>query len=155
LDNSKRNDPTILEKDVRALFGVEIMLFTTTTIPPQIHQYFTEKMLSLPTPKMRDDSATLRRVYFWIKTKLMKKCVKYPEWKKECEQLEKQFVELYERTLAKEKELETEKGHKTQEPFYWITVANRSNQAIFRGLQRNSNQISLELWRNNEVSAVF
>jgi hypothetical protein len=128
---------------------------TVSSIPLSIHQYFSSKMLSLPCPKLRDDSETLRRVYLWIKTKLMKKCAKYPEWKRECEQLEKQFLELYERALAKEKDLEAKEGYKTQESFYWITISDRRSDNIFRRLKLESYKIPFELWRNNEISSAF
>jgi hypothetical protein len=82
----------------------------------------------------------------------MKKCAKYPEWKRECEQLEKQFLELYERALAKEKDLEAEEGYKTQEPFYYIRLPDKCSDEILTGLRYNKFKISNELWETDDIS---
>ena len=115
----------------------------TTTLPPAIIQHFSAKLLSVPCPKFNEDSKDLWIIYQYIKTKLLKKTKKFPQWEKECLALEKQFMELYERALAKEKEHAEKKTHFTQESFYRFADIDRANGKILTGLKFRSKGWSL------------
>jgi len=119
------------------------MLTITSIIPPQITQYFDSKLLSTPVPNFNDSSQDLWLIYQYIKTKLLKKTKKYPQWEKECLALEKQFMELYERALAKEKEHTEKKTHYTQGSFYRFRSLNKTDDRIFTGLKYRSRRWSL------------
>lgn len=106
-------------------------------VPPKIIQYFNSLLLSTPA-KLRDDSQTLWMVYTYIKNKIMKKSKHDPKWVAKCQKLEQEFLELYERAKAKEKDAEGKTKNKTQEPFYRIISFDRGNRDVFKGLRRKS-----------------
>jgi hypothetical protein len=112
-------------------------------LPPQIIQRFSSLLLSMPVPKMRDDSETLWNMYSYIKDKLVKKTAKHPEWENKCKKLEKLFLELYERTLAKEKDLKEKKTHHTQQPFYRFRDPDQNKRRLFTGLKCRSRGFKL------------
>ncbi len=109
------------------------MITSTCFLPPLIMQSFNSTLLSTPFPG--DNLQRLWRIYLYINKKLMQKSHHDPIWKKKCEQLEKEFLELYERTKTKEENIETKTKNKTKEPFYFIEIPNRSHQNIFEGLR--------------------
>ncbi len=98
---------------------------------PEIDMKFSKDILSRPTPKLREDSDTLWKSWLYIES-LWKKLDNQPVKRAKCEELKKQFMELYERAKAKEKERETEKTHPTQIPFYFIGSIGEKDEEAFR-----------------------
>jgi hypothetical protein len=108
-------------------------MITTTSPPPMITQHFSSSLLSIPIPG--DNLERLWRIYSYIKKKLIHKSFHDTIWKQECNQLEQEFLELYERTQIKEKDTKTKTKNKTKEPFYRFKITNRSHENIFDGLR--------------------
>lgn len=107
---------------------------TTCSIPPPILQCFNACLLSTPAPLLRESSKDLWRVYQYIVNKLQKKCKNLPKKKALFEQLQREFLELYERIKEKEKDLKTDTKHPTQRYFYHFSSPNRNDEKVFRGL---------------------
>ena len=105
------------------------MITTITNIPPLILQYYDRKLLSYPG-KLSDDSSKLDHVYQYIKYKIDKKPVGNKVY-----QLEQEYLELYERIKAKEKDIEGKTEYHTQRPFYYFGRSNRKGQDIFKRLR--------------------
>lgn len=107
---------------------------TSYVIPPRILQYFNSALLSMPTVLLRDSSKDLWAIYQYTVKKLIKKVNNLPQKKAICEQLEKEFLELYELIKEKEEELKTKTEHRTQRPFYRFNGSSRNGERIFRRL---------------------
>ena len=79
-------------------------IITITAHPPQVKQFYDSTLLSKPTSKFYDESELLWRVYTYIKLKLSKKSKYHPNSEIKYNQLEREFLELYERAKTKEKD---------------------------------------------------
>lgn len=110
------------------------MTLITSIIPPQVVQHFSNILLSVPITKFGDDSERLKRIYLYIKYKLSKKC-KDEIRKNKFKILEDQYLELYERAKAKEKELEEKNKNLLKEPFYYIEISDLRYKKIYRRLR--------------------
>lgn len=108
---------------------------TSTTLPPFILQKFSRSLLSIPCPKFRDHPETLICIYRYIEKKLRKKTLKNEKRNNKYIGLSIEFMELYERAKAKEKELEKETKHITQQPFYFFGGPDKRYQNIFKRLR--------------------
>jgi len=115
-----------------------------------IQQYYDAKLLSGPAPKLRDTCTDLWTVYLWIKTQLMKKAENNPIRLKKLLELENQFLELYERAKAKEKEREEQKDHCTQGPFYRFKETGRNYRYVFRRLRSRSSLFRYSTHRKDD-----
>ena len=120
--------------------------------PPDIRQYFNKAMLTTPCPKFRESCETLWKIYQRLK-KDWRKVERIPSMLEKCLKLEKEFLEIYERALAKEKECEGKKDHATQAFFYYIERIDREGEEAFRFAKfrpkRRSNP--KEYWQNDAV----
>ena len=114
-----------------------MITITTNTIPPEIIQYFNSKLLCYPMPK-GDCCERLWRIYQWIISHLRPKDLINAKRKKKIDDLIEEFLELYERTKAKEEEREREETHFTQGLFYHIEFINRSHKDLFDGLTKRT-----------------
>jgi hypothetical protein len=108
---------------------------TVKSIPPQILQYFSSTLLSSPYSKFRDWSEDIWKVYLYVKEKLIPKCKNNPIRLKKTLELEKQFLELYERAKVKEKANEGKNQAKTEQFGYSFREFDRYNQRIFGRLR--------------------
>lgn len=101
----------------------------TTNMPPMIMQSFDRQLLSRPC-KLNDNGSNLDRVYQYIKRKIDKKPIGNKVY-----ELEEEFLEIYERIKAKEKDIEGKTGYKVQRPFYRFEKSNRKGQDVFERLR--------------------
>jgi hypothetical protein len=124
---------------------------TIKVLPPQIKQFFDKNLLSKDSPEFRDSCKVIWRVYLYIKNRLRKKVDNDPIRLNKYLELEKQFLELYERTKAKEEERKIEEGHHTQEPFYYFRKTNGNYQWLFDRLKCESQKFKLPFFRNNAI----
>lgn len=106
-------------------------MYVVTNEAPPIRMSFDPNLLSTAILKLNEDSETLYRIYQILKKKLMKRAERNPKQKKACEELEKDFLELYERAKAKEKDAEAAPKNVTQRSFYRIAGAKKNDRAIF------------------------
>lgn len=93
---------------------------------PQIKQWFDKSLLSTPFLSFCDDSKTLYRIYKYIRS-----CLRDRHNKKKFEELEKEFLELYERSKIKENELEEKTGSSSKEPLYLFRETNKRKPRLF------------------------
>lgn len=98
---------------------------------PAIIGNFDKLLLSTPIPHFSDSCIDLFEMYEWITKKLKKKICKDPERLKKYIQLEKEFMDIYERAKVKEEKLEEEKVHFTQKPFYRFRCSEKDVQLLF------------------------
>ena len=97
------------------------MIETIACVAPIIRQLFDRALLSHPAPKLRDSLLTFDRM--WAQAlKLWYKLDANPQRKARCDKLKEEILELYERAKIKEEECESQKGHKTQEFGYHVSV---------------------------------
>ena len=100
---------------------------------PEIKTYFDKDLLSIKFT-LGDCLEKLDEIYKNIKAeaeKFRKHPSEYIRWKK----LEKQYLELYERTKAKKEKQEGKAKNRTQRPFYYITMPNRRGERLLFGLR--------------------
>lgn len=114
------------------------MISCIHNLHPEIRQYFDRKLLSKPCPKLYDDSSFLWSIYQYIVLKLKKKCNNHPNRLTHFQKLEYQFLELYERAKAKEKELKEETGYAGKGPFYFISETSECHPYLFARLRGKS-----------------
>lgn len=126
---------------------------TKVNLPPEIIERFSEILLEC-TPVYRDTSQILEKIYFYITKRLMKKSNYNPKWRAECEKLEEEFIELYERAKIKEKDAKTKEKNKTQEPMYRITFPNSSHGAIFDYFRYASYRTANEFRKNISIQEI-
>jgi len=101
-----------------------------TVIPPKILEYYSHILLNNPI-KFRDDLEKIWNMYLYVKKILYKKVKN----KIKLEELDKEFLEIYERAKKKEKDINTKTENKTKMPFYFITMPNKGDQNIFDRLR--------------------
>lgn len=126
-------------------------IITITSLPPQVKQFYDSILLSKPTSKFYDDSELLWRVYTYIKLKLSKKSKYHPNSEIKYNQLEKEFLELYERAKTKEKDYERETGNQGQKFFYYIIITDRSHSKIFERLRSRSYSVYMHSKKSYEI----
>jgi hypothetical protein len=103
------------------------MITTTSHLPPLIKESFSKPLLCFPRIKFNEDEEDLYRWYKFIKKKIKNENQK---------ELEKKFLEIYAQI---EKEIHESKiRNETQEPFYRITLFNRSRGKILEGIKRKA-----------------
>lgn len=104
----------------------------TYSLAPDITIFFDKGLLSEPC---FDGLKRFWNIYQYIKKKLIPKAKNNVNWKEKVDQLERYFLELYERAQAKEKDNEGKKRNKTQEPLYRISFPNKRDDYIFGRLR--------------------
>jgi hypothetical protein len=127
-------------------------MITTTTFPPKLSMNFDSNLLSRPTPKFRDDSETILRMFLWLMKKMEKKCQNPNSRHDKFYQIQEEFLELYGRIEKKEKELETASEDFKKRSFYYFPSVNRNLRNVYEGLRKGSWNIrSYEVaqFRNN------
>lgn len=109
------------------------MNFITTTsfLPPPILQNFDVGLLSMPAPKFYDDAETLYLVYQYIKRKLQKKTYRCAIRDMKFIELEREFLDLHERTTSKEKEFKEKTGKSFHGPFDYLEYTGRHYKKVF------------------------
>lgn len=106
-----------------------------STIAPEVVQVFEKHLLQRTDPFKPDDCDLLWKIYLYVKEKYLKKC-NTPRRIEKFHELEKQFLEVYECTKEKEKNIERASDHITKMPIYGIYCINQRDQAIFWRLRR-------------------
>lgn len=124
------------------------MITNISTIPPKIRQYFDQKMLSKPMPKMLEGCHTLWELFLYINSNLMHRSEGQVKREK-CLALIADFLELYERAKTKEKELEKEETHHTQRPFYCIKSIGKKDERLLTRLTWRSLTKKLSVLRGH------
>ncbi len=104
-------------------------------LPPAVAQNYEAVLLCAPRPDFRDSSRTLERIKKYIIEKLLYRAGSNPIRKALCENLLKEFEELYERAKVKEKELKEKANHFTQRSFYSFKSVGRKDEEFFRRLK--------------------
>lgn len=107
---------------------------TKYTMPPQVVQFFSKILLSQPCPKLRDNLQALWEIWLYIESKTVKNAGNLAR-KERLGLLKSQLMDLYVRTLAKEKNIEEKTKTKAQQPFYYITMPDKRSDSIFCGLR--------------------
>lgn len=108
------------------------MIETTISLPPPILQYLSKTLLYIPTAKFCDDCETLDKIYTWLKKELGYK------FNSKCFELEKEFLELYGRTITKEKELKEKTGRPIFRPLYYFKGPNRNYKTVLGRVRRRA-----------------
>ncbi len=108
---------------------------TIKALPPELIHYFNYKLLSIPYPKFCDDSQVLWEIFQYINETMKKSYEWNPNRHNKYLELRKVFVELYERTEIKEKELEEKTGHANKAPFTFFTMPDKRCQRLFGHLR--------------------
>lgn len=101
----------------------------TSIIPPKIIQAFSSKLLSTPSPELKDTPGQFLKVIEFIELKLKKKSI----YGNRTEKYEKEFNEA-KRLLTQLQEKENslpEKKSKAQQSFYYVNLAKRSDNNLF------------------------
>lgn len=98
-------------------------------------------MLLTPPVFFGDNLEKFNSIYKYIKS-LSEKYRKYPEIYSKWEKLEKEYLDLYERTKAKEKNLQEKTENRPKKPFYFTRMPNRRCKRIFSRLRHKSTRIS-------------
>ena len=75
------------------------------------------------------------RIYLYIEKRLLPKARNQPKKRQKCEELKREFMELYERAKKKEENPETEKKNQTKRPFYRIKCPDGRSKTIFDRLR--------------------
>lgn len=112
-----------------------------TEICPSICQQFDSLLLSYPYSKCKDSSEDLWRIYQYLKKRTDWKVRNLPEKKKKCENILREFLEIYEQIQKKEKELEGKTEHHTQRPFYFFRSIGAKGESAFRISQWRSRSL--------------
>lgn len=116
---------------------------------PKIQIKFDKRLLSSPMPKFNEED--LFNIYLYIKAKLWYKHHKCPSKKIKCQNLEKLFLNLYERIKKKKDKSEKEKKNKTEMPFYHIRLPRQSDGNLFRRLRSISTRYANPHWTQNKI----
>lgn len=131
---------------------------TINSLPPEIVQHFQATLLSTPTFEFRETSKDVKEFFEYAKSILEKKTRsgRNEIKKRKCQALIKEFGPLYEAIKKKEKELETEKNHVTQMPFYSIGFVDRKNEEVFSRtrFKRKIHAIHSRSRANHEIQEV-
>lgn len=108
----------------------------TTIIPPQIRQHYDNILLS-GTYKLSDDLSDLEKFYEYCKSLYFKKAKSgnIPTKQRKCFEIIDEYLELYERVKAKEKERKEQTSHFTQRPFYRFPMLDKKNERIYGRLR--------------------
>jgi hypothetical protein len=107
---------------------------TTITFPPEFVQ-FMDKMLSLPPPKLCDDSETIHKIYNYIERKLSKKALYNSKRAEKYNKIKQELLEIYERIKTKEEEFEKKNGHAFQGPFDYFNGPKRNGKRVFKKIR--------------------
>jgi hypothetical protein len=118
-----------------------IKITTTSTLPPQVVLQF-NKMLLMTPYCLADDRIVLWGMYLYIKEELFRKAKNIPARLKKCEELEKKFLELYERIKKKEEQLKEQTKRTMPEPFYFFTDPFRDSGRVYERLRDKRRWIS-------------
>lgn len=126
---------------------------TILCIPPPIRQYFSKDLLSIPTPKFRDDAETFSKMFSAAMGYVMKKTRSGKIGKREikkCHYLFEELKTVYERIEAKEKEY-TDKGQTlSRNPFYFFETPPGNGRKIYSRLKYHSYGNTVD-WRNCQI----
>jgi hypothetical protein len=104
-------------------------MITTVCLPPMILQSHSSKLLSRPACKFYQDSEFLWKMYQYTLS-LKYKCKTQRSLQRFKEQ-EKQFLEIYERAKAKEKDLEGSAKHPSKRPFFYFQGPKRDRRKLY------------------------
>ena len=126
-------------------------MLTINISSPDLKQEFRKDLLSLPIPNLRDSEKTLYNIYIYIKKRLVIKSKYNPIWWEECIELQKEFLELYERVKKKKEDDETNSRNKTKAPFYRIEGFNRGNKYIYTRLRQKSFRYLSKFGKDDEI----
>jgi len=112
------------------------MLSTKTIIafPPEMKSYFDRMLLFHDAFKFGDETGKIHKMFAYIKSE-SEKFRKFPEIYARWQNLEKQYLDLYERTKIKEKKQSPKAKNKTKRPFYHITMPDQSSRDLFLRLR--------------------
>lgn len=109
----------------------------TSIFGPDINHHFNKNLLSVPTPKCCDDSETLWKIYTYIKLKLIPRAKNERQLSKVLD-IEKLFLELYERIQKEEEKLKAETGTANKGPFYYFNHPVGHRRRIYDRLKKAS-----------------
>jgi hypothetical protein len=115
-------------------------LTTVSTLPPDLRQYFDRALLQRPLPGDKDTD--LWDIWKYIEAKVWKKLEKTPGKKKICEELKRQFMELYEQIKTQKENPKTETKNKAEMPMYYIGFARRSSRRLFGRLKYRARRLA-------------
>lgn len=101
----------------------------------KIQQYFDKGLLSTPTPKFKDDSEILIKVFNYIDAVLSKKTKNLATRDENYQKMKKEFLYLYDRATLKEADIKEKTGKEAKMPFYFITVPHKSDRDLFNRLR--------------------
>lgn len=104
----------------------------TSNLPPLITQYFNKHLLSVPTWRINDDSDMIWHIYEYIKSLTYKLL---PNQLEKYKILEQNFKELYERTVAKEDELEAKNEMPTKFFYRLHTSTHQSDEKLLNSIR--------------------
>lgn len=122
------------------------------SLPPQIKQYFSSVLLSMPIPKLRDSCDIFERMWKEV-LKLWYKLDANPQRNARCEKLKEEILELYERAKIKEKEREGQTDHKTQVFGYRVAAPKAMDRDTYERFAwgRKSAAFKHKFGRNFEI----
>jgi|SRR5690606_9145895 len=103
---------------------------TTYVLPLPIVQNFSRLLLSLPSPKFKDDEEDILNILKYVRSQLWKKLDKCPGQKIKCEQLYNEILEMYESIKTQKEDHEAKTEFVTEQPFYHFKCAKRSHHEI-------------------------
>ncbi len=105
--------------------------------PPKILGSFDKNLLSNYL-ELGDSLYIISKIYEYIFIKLYKKCLKDEKRKDKFKKLKEEFLKLYERCEAKEKELKEKTGRSNKGPFYYIENLDKRDTRILKRLRRKT-----------------
>lgn len=100
-----------------------------TVTPPVIKTYFDKDLLSIKI-KLGDDLEKLHKIYHYIRAEA-KKYKRYPAEYQRWQKLEKEYLDLYERTKIKEEKQEAKAKNRTKELFYYVKMPDKRSEGLF------------------------
>ena len=108
-------------------------LHTTSILPPDMKQYFDRMLLAQPCPG--DYATDLWNIWKYVEANVWKKLEKTPGKKRKCEELKRQFMELYDQIKAQKENPKTKTKNKAEMPMYYIEFARRCDRHLFGRLK--------------------
>ena len=111
---------------------------TISSLPPPLVQHLSEQILKIPMPKFYEDSTTLWSIYQYIKINLQKKTYYHENSDKKFLELERIFLDLYDKILQKEKDIEAKTGMPAQRTFNYFDYPDKYRRKLFRRLEHKT-----------------
>ena len=126
-----------------------VLITPISVLLPPISQYFSKELLS--TPIFGDDNEkSLLYIFKYIEENLLKKLNKTPGKKVKCEELIKEFKEIYAQ-IRQKKDFKAKEKNKTEMPFYFFKCARRSSEKLLRRLKYKGISGALKYRRSNDL----